>query len=85
MDMCTFCDKDKEDYQYTVSNEIICEECVEENAFKHCLRCHQVLDEDIYGEGFCEGCWDFVDTPEWMEDHGGEEEYMDSYDPDIEE
>ncbi|MBS2970383.1 hypothetical protein J9317_16675 [Metabacillus sp. KIGAM252] len=84
MKMCPFCDKDKEKYKYTASGEVVCYDCIEENDFENCIRCHQILDGDICGEGFCEGCWEYVDTPEWMNDNGGEVEFMDSYDPDIE-
>lgn len=79
-----------EDY-IEFDGEVFCENCKSREycdygehmvSFQGC----KMYDTEKYGQ-VCQECMDDSDyfgVPDWMEDYGGEEEFMDSYDPDRE-
>ncbi|MCM3255571.1 hypothetical protein [Priestia aryabhattai] len=82
--ICEFCNQEVKDDYYELSGKssLICEKCFIENEYKQCSDCGCVDSSEYFSHGYCEGCIEYHDTPEWMNDNGGQEEFMDSYDPD---
>lgn len=85
---CSVCEQEiftNNGYLYFGSLDgVICDDCLDETPeYEVCEHCANVFkSHELNGGGYCEGCAEFHEPGEWVSEYGGEEEFMETYDPD---